>query len=83
MILRVAAIILCRLRKPVCFFHAAVRSEVRNAAGRLRVAATVFRPIVVCAMQMPCPVVVMPSEALPKRSRVRRALKGRNLAPNS
>ena len=31
-------------------FHAAVRSEARDAAGRLRVAATAFRPIVVCAM---------------------------------
>ena len=31
-------------------FHAAVRSEARNAAGRLRVAATAFRPIAVCAM---------------------------------
>jgi len=64
-------------------FHTAVRSEARNAAGRLRVAATAFRPIAVCAMRMPCPVAVMPNEALAKRSRVRRVLKGRNLAPNS
>src|SRR5262245_30304930 len=32
---------------------------------------------------MPCPVAVMPNEALAKRSRARRVLKGRNLAPNS
>ena len=31
-------------------FHAAVRSEARSAAGQLRVAATAFRPIAVCAM---------------------------------
>lgn len=80
---RGAPIILCRLRRLVCFV---------SCCGALR-GAQCRRATQSCGNRIPTnsclcyvnavPVAVMPNEALAKRSRVRRVLKGRNLAPNS
>lgn len=80
---RGAPIILCRLRRLVCFV---------SCCGALR-GAQCRRATQSCGNRIPTnsclcyvnavPVAVMPNEALAKRSRVRRVLNGRNLAPNS